>query len=171
MEGALRKPSQCRDDGNGIPPCRRECRGRIYAALAVGEKNQGGSHICDPYTPNIFSLLGVFQNSQGRSEVSSFPGPVHRRRIEKPPFGKSAVSFAAFIDGERGAAAPHQSGVGGAMVATKPPFIVPNTSKMPPTVFAFVPVLATWLRKAPVIVRLGESSENAPPLRARPVQL
>ena len=57
LVGVVEKPC---NNGNGIPTCRRECRGRIHAALAVGEKSRVAC--MRPLHTNKFSLVGgLFQ--------------------------------------------------------------------------------------------------------------
>ena len=51
-QGAVQKPLPVRNDGDGIPPCRRACRSDIYVRhicdpCCEGEK--AGPHVCGPY--------------------------------------------------------------------------------------------------------------------------
>ena len=50
--GVVEKALQCRNDDNGIPPWRRECRGRIYAARPFRLHN-AGRIICRTYMPDL----------------------------------------------------------------------------------------------------------------------
>ena len=107
-------------------------------------------------------------------EVSSLAGPVHRHSIGKTPFEKlwfpSPPSLIVTLASPPVSPPPVIQDLA-AQGGDEAAFIVLNTLKMPPTVFAFVPVLVTWLRKTPLIERPPEASENPPPVRGRPVQV
>ncbi len=77
----------CRNDGNRIQPCRRECRGRIHATLifrrpATGRMYVG--HICPTYKTMIpivppHRLRGLFQQTLVRGQTR-----VMNERLQKP---------------------------------------------------------------------------------------
>ena len=80
-----------------------------------------------------------FRENQKHRRRPSFPAPPGRASSHAPVFEEWLNAKKILIRGPRRRRRfrlPYQNGPGSGKVATKPPFIVPNTSKMPPTVFA-----------------------------------